>query len=157
MKTIRQEMNAMKKAIGLIVMLALLGCACSDDQLEKLTVEFRIAETEPAEGLTEMTFESTGEKYYLHDEIVLTNEDIVLAEADQTDFGSIISVTLTSDGAERLAQVTGDNISKHMGIVVDSKLVSCPRINAQISGNKAQIIGDFSEEEANRIATGITE
>jgi preprotein translocase subunit SecD len=156
MQIIRQEMKIMRKAIGLIIVLGLVGCASLDKQPE-VTVEFRLAETEPAEGLTEMTFESTGEKFYLHDEVVLTNADIVLAEADKSDFGSIVNVTLTSDGAEKLAQVTGNNISKHMGIVVDGELVSCPRINAQISGGEAQIIGNLTEEEAERIATGITQ
>jgi preprotein translocase subunit SecD len=157
MQTIEQEMNIMRKAIGLIIMLGLVGCASLDKQPGEVTVEFRLAETESAEGLTEMTFEFTGEKFYLHDETVLSNDDVVLASVSKGDFWPVIDVTLTSDGAERFAQVTGDNISKHMAIVVGGELVSCPKINAQILGGRAQITGDFTEEEAKRIATGITQ
>ena len=156
MQTFEQDMNMIKRAIGLFIVLGLVGCASLDKQPERVTIEFRLAETEPAEGLTEMTFEFTGEKFYLHDEIVLSNDDVILAAVSKGEFWPVIDLTLTRAAAERFAHVTGDNISKRMGIVVDGKLVSAPTIMAQIPNGRAQITGDFTEDEAKRIASGIT-
>jgi len=50
----------------------------------------------------------------------------------------------------QFSKVTGDNIKRRMGIVLNGRLVSAPMINATIAGGKAIITGDFPEKEAYR-------
>lgn len=48
-----------------------------------------------------------------------------------------------------------NNVGKIAAIIVDNKLVSAPRINAQIRNGKLIITGFFNHEEALKIADGI--
>jgi preprotein translocase subunit SecD len=120
-----------------------------------MAVEFHLAQTEPGEGLTEMTFEPTGEKVYLHDEVLIDHTDIASAEAIQWQGEEAIDLTFTEPGRMKLARVTGQHVTERMGMVVDGRLLSAPRINAAITQGRAVIIGALTEEEARRIAAGI--
>jgi len=143
----------MKRTIGLIILLALLGCA----QQSGVTVEFRLAETEPAEGLTLMTCTASGESFYLHDEILLSNADIESASPDSWDGRPTVALTFTEAGREKFARLTEENIGGRVGMLVDGELVTAPVIRAPILEGKAVINGDFTEEEATRIAAGIVQ
>ena len=141
----------MKRTIGLIILLALLPCA----QQSGVTVEFRLAETEPAEGLTLIVCTASGESFYLHDEVLLSNADIESASPGSWEGRPTVALIFTEDGREKFARLTGDNIGGRVGILVDGELVTAPVIRAPILEGKAVINGDFTEEEAKRIAAGI--
>jgi preprotein translocase subunit SecD len=145
----------MKKLAFLIIILSLLGCAGPEEKSEKVAVEFRLAEIEPDEGLTEMTISGSEEKFYLHDEVLLTNADIAFALASSWENRPVVELTLTQPGGDKFARITRDNIGRRIGILVDGKLINVPIIRAPIEQGKAIIDGNFSEEEANRIASGI--
>ncbi len=51
-------------------------------------------------------------------------------------------------GAKKFADVTGANVGRNLGIVLDGKLYSAPRINDRIPGGNAQITGKFTQREA---------
>ncbi|HLP08106.1 MAG TPA: protein translocase subunit SecD [Opitutaceae bacterium] len=51
-------------------------------------------------------------------------------------------------GAKKFADVTGANVGRLLGIVLDGKLYSAPRINDRIGGGSAQITGRFTQREA---------
>ena len=136
----------------LITALYALHCARGP---EPMAVEFRLARTEPGEGLTEMTFDPTGEKFYLDDEVLIDNRDIAAAAATEWQGEHVIELTFTEPGKEKLARVTGQNVTERMGMVVDGRLLSAPRINAAITQGRAIIIGALTEEEARRLAAGI--
>jgi len=139
-------------ALSLIVALCVLHCS---EGPRPMAVEFRLAQTEPGEGLTEMTFDPTGEKLYLHDEVLIDNTDISSAEATEWEGEYVVDLTFTEPGREKLARVTGQHITERMGMVVDGRLLSAPRINAAITQGRAVIVGALTEEEAKRIAAGI--
>lgn len=148
----------MGKVFSAIAILTLLACAGQKEewqQPQRVAAEFRLAETEPADGLTETVFSFTGEKFYLHDEVVISNEDILLASVAMGTDWPIINVTLTREAAERFADVTASNVTGHMGILIDGRLVSVPKINAVVPDGVVQISFDCTEEEAERIADGI--
>jgi SecD/SecF fusion protein len=142
----------MKTLLGLMVMLALLGCT---QQPGPVTVEFRLAETEPGEGLAEVTIDQTGEKFYLHDEVLISNADIASASVTMWNQRPAVDVILTEAGREKFARLTRENLKRRVGMLVDGKLASAPIINAPILEGRAIINGDFSEKEARRIAEGI--
>jgi preprotein translocase subunit SecD len=137
----------------LIVCLVAVGCS-SDD---RVTVEFRLAGTEPAEGLTEVVLSFTGERFYLHDEVLLSDEDISRASATLHNNQHAVDVVLTSAGREKWATATKENVGKRVAMIVNGRLISAPRINAPILKGRAVLMGDFSKEEALRIAEGLTQ
>jgi hypothetical protein len=63
-------------AVALLV-LVIFGCS----KPERVTLEFRIAEEQPAPGLTEMKATMGGRAFYLHDEIAMSEADVDSAVA----------------------------------------------------------------------------
>ncbi|MBK8478437.1 MAG: protein translocase subunit SecD [Opitutaceae bacterium] len=63
-----------------------------------------------------------------------------------------IRLQFNDAGAKRFADVTGANVGRLLGIVLDGKLYSAPRINDRIGGGSAQITGQFSQREAVELA-----
>ena len=145
----------MKKVAFLIAILFLFGCGGADKKPEMMRVEFRLAETEPAEGLTQMAIPGLEEKFYLQDEVLLSNEDIAFAFPVKRRDHSVIELTLTQAGTDKFAQITRENIGKRIGVLIDGKLVMAPTIRAPILEGKAIIDGNFSEEQADKIANSI--
>jgi preprotein translocase subunit SecD len=118
-------------------------------------VEVRRAESKPAEGLTEAKVAGTEEKIYLHKEVELSNDDIASAKAatDQSK-AYVVDVELTKEGRQKLARVTKEHQGKPLAILVDGKVVAAPVVRDEVVGN-ARISGNFTKEEAERIANGI--
>lgn len=134
----------------------LVGFAlCSAAWPEVLSVQFRLGENEPGKDLEEMTVSGTDRKIYLHKESVLSNADIKMASAQITKTGVGVGVTFTEAGGKKLAEITKDNVGKILGVVVDGKLIMAPVIRVPITGGKGFIEGNFTLEEAKRIAKGI--
>jgi preprotein translocase subunit SecD len=142
----------MKKAWIVILILFCIGCAKGP---EPLTIEFRLAQLEPEDGLTEMTFAATGETYYLHDEVLLDDSDLSAAKAIDWQGETVVDLTFNEAGKQKLERVTGEHVTKRLGMVVGGKLLSAPVINAPITQGRAVIAGRLTPEEAQRIASGI--
>ena len=118
-------------------------------------VEVRRAESKPAEGLTEAKVEGTDQKVYLHKEVELSNEDIAGAKAvTDPSKANVVDVELTKEGQKKLARLTKDHQGKPLAILVDGKVVAAPVVRDEITGH-ARISGNFTKEEAERIAKGI--
>jgi len=118
--------------------------------------EVRLAETQPAAGLREVTIAGSGDVIYLHDEVVVTNDDIshsrVIDGNDPSHFG--VAVTFTAAGAEKMQRATAAHLGSPVAILIDGDVVAAPRIRAPIEGS-AVITGNFTRAEAQRIADGM--
>ncbi len=68
---------------------------------------------------------------------------------------SQINFSLTPNGKEEFAEITGQNIGKRLAIVIDGQLITAPVIQSAITGGKGQITGDFTEQEAKDLAAKI--
>lgn len=66
-----------------------------------------------------------------------------------------INLDMTNKGGRIWSQMTGSNVGKYITITLDRKVFSCPLVNEQITGNRTQISGAFSKEEAEKLAAGI--
>ena len=127
------------------------------DEKPHVKIEFRLAETAPAEGLTEATEAGTKNKVYLHKTAELTNSDIDrAAPAKDANGNPVVELSFTKDGAKKMAKMTGDNINKSLAILVDGKVILAPRIKAQIS-ERAIIDGRFTNEEAAKLIKRIND
>jgi preprotein translocase subunit SecD len=142
----------LKHLIAAIIFLSILF-GCSEN--EKATLEFRIAEDEPAADLTEMVFGPTGETFYLHNEILVKQQDVESAGVVNQQKRPAIELILTSEGAKKFERLTAQNIGKRCGMILNGKLLSAPIIRDTISGGHAIISGIFTESEAEDIAKGL--
>jgi hypothetical protein len=75
------------------------------DDPKKPKLEFRRAETKPADGLTEATVPGQKDKIYLHKEFELTEADVAEASVGvDTKFNPCIDIVFTKAGAEKMAK-----------------------------------------------------
>lgn len=68
-----------------------------------------------------------------------------------------INVELSDEGKELFAAVTKENLNKRLAIVMNGQLYAAPVIRSEITDGKAQITGNFTEEEAQQLAAKINE
>jgi preprotein translocase subunit SecD len=64
----------------------------------------------------------------------------------------IVSFRFNARGTRRFAHITADNIGRPFAVVIDDQVVSAPVIREPITGGSGQISGNFTLEDANRIA-----
>ena len=66
--------------------------------------------------------------------------------------GTVVSMTMNSEGARDWARITQRNIGHPVAIVLDDLVYSYPNIRTAIEGGRSQITGDFTVEEAQDLA-----
>lgn len=117
--------------------------------------EVRLAEENPASGLREATV-AAGRTIYLHDDIVVTNDDIVRAQVipgdSATAFG--VAVSFSPEGARKMMRATADHSGRPMAILIDGQVVAASTVRGSI-GASAVVNGSFTRAEAERIVEGI--
>jgi preprotein translocase subunit SecD len=121
-----------------------------------LRFEVRLAEDQPAAGLFAARVTGTDRVVYLHQETIVTNDDIaqsgVVAGSGPSRFG--IEVLFTTAGAEKMRRATAGHIGKPVAVLIDGEVVMAPVLRSPI-GASAVISGDFTRAEAERIVEGI--
>jgi len=130
-----------------VAVFACLGCS----KQNSITLQFRIAEENPGPGLTKFVAEPSGTPLYLHEPFV-SEADVDSTAVVTLEGQTGIAVLLTPEGAQKLEQVTEQNVGKRCAIVLNGKLVSSPRILDPIRGGRAVITADFTEAQAQDIA-----
>ncbi len=95
----------------------------------------------------------------LEDKPSMTSKDILevkkvyRSDNDQPE----ISIVFTKDGARKFYLLTKENIGKPIAIVISKRIVSMPTVNSEIIGGKANVSGDFSEEEIDKMIESLKE
>ena len=148
----------MKQLLLLVCVAALAGCGGAETDVQKVALEMRLVETSPGEGLTEMTMTAWGrsEILYAHDEVLMTGDDVESASLTEWNGFPAVELKFTAEGASKLAGITGANVGRQMGMIVNGALMTAPLIRAPIDGGVAVINGEFTEEEAKRVAAGLS-
>jgi preprotein translocase subunit SecD len=84
----------------------------------------------------------------------LTGADLTEAKVvfDRNTGKPAVSLTFTQEGGDKFAEITGKNVGKRVAILLDNQLVSAPVVQEKITGGQAQITGNFSLEEAKKMA-----
>ena len=145
----------MKAMIGLLFLTALVSCSVKKSNSEYIKFELRLAQSTPDSNLVEMMIYNSDEKFFVHDSVYLTNNNIDATEIIDWQTQPKIKVILNEEGKEKFSQFTGKYAGKNAAIVVNNQLISVPRINAQITKGVLLIAGFFDHEEAQSIAAGI--
>ena len=109
------------------------------------------------------TIEDDGRRNYdlISTKVEMTGNGVKNAMVGRTYFGQSeiqleIQLEFNSEGAKQFGKITTDNVGKRLGIVLDGQLYAAPYLNEPILGGRAQITGNFTEEEAKEIAAGLT-
>jgi preprotein translocase subunit SecD len=118
--------------------------------------EVRLAEETAAPGLIEAKIAGSDRTIYLHQEIVVSNGDIASAQLLPARTGSqfVVGVTFTAEGARKMAAATQNHIGKPVAILVDDEVVMAPTVRSAIGG-AAEINGNYTKEQAERIVNGL--
>lgn len=92
--------------------------------------------------------------YVLEKEAQLTGE--VVSDAapnfDPQTGKPMVSMSMTKDGADKWADITGKNIKKRIAIVLDSSVYSAPTVQGRIPGGSSSISGSSDVKEASLLA-----
>jgi len=144
--------------LAFIFTTALTAAGLSGDQAEKHKFEIRLASDQKVKGW-EMVPGPGPEKTFvwISPEVALTNRDVARAYPDRTTEGKpCVGVLLTEDGALKLARLTKSHVHELLAIMIDGRVTIAPKIRAEITGGRAIIEGNFTEEEVVSIAVGLS-
>lgn len=123
---------------------------------EAVRFEVRLADESFSPGLREARVQGSGALVYLHQEIIVTNDDIsdsrITAGDTPSRFG--VAVAFTAAGAEKMRQATAGHVGGLIAVLIDGEVVLAPRLRSPIS-ESAVITGDYTRAEAERIANGM--
>ena len=143
------------KTFYIFLTVILFSCTAKKSNNEVLNFELRLAQTDPDTSLKEMVFYNTQEKFFVHDSVYLTNKEIVSTDIIDWQTQPKVHVRLNEAGRKNFAEFTKNYVGKNAAMIVDNKLMSAPRIQAQITKGELLIVGFFDHEEAQSIAKGI--
>ena len=87
----------------------------------------------------------------------IQGDSLVNAQAgvDPQDNSNIVNIQFDSQGGQRFAQLTTQNVGKPFAIILDGEVLSAPNINEPILGGSASISGGFTTETANNLAISL--
>lgn len=119
-------------------------------------LEFRLVDA-GAKGMNAETRQlrsKEGGNVTVEDEILMTGDTISNAriEFDPHTAQVQVLVEFNSVGAQLFDRITTENVGRQLAIVLDGVVQSAPRIEERIGGGHAQIHGNFTTEEAHRLA-----
>ncbi|MDR1565018.1 MAG: SecD/SecF family protein translocase subunit [Oscillospiraceae bacterium] len=93
--------------------------------------------------------------------VVLTGKDIdsafssIQQESSTSASANVVSLELKESGKAKFAEATGRLVNQQISIWLDSKMLSAPSVNQQISDGKAIITGNFTAATAKKLADQI--
>jgi hypothetical protein len=116
--------------------------------------EVRLAEERQTAGLREARVAGSDRVVYLHDEAIVTNDDIAQSHVVQEGARFAVDVQFNAAGALKMRQATASHVGKPLAILIDGVVVMAPVLRTPIS-TSALVNGDFSKADADRIVNGI--
>jgi TonB family protein len=132
-------------------------------------LEIRLAETDPASGLSQAAVAGSDREIYVHASALATSADVTSAGVIEwngtatpvTPRGSAgraisafaVAVRFTDTAAARLAAATGVHLGRPIAILVDGRVISAPVLRSAIGD--AGVISGLSEVEARALAEAL--
>lgn len=74
---------------------------------------------------------------------------------DQTTFQPTVAIQFNDEGSRIFGELTEKNVGRILAIYIDQVPISTPVVQEKISGGRAQITGDFTVEEAQRLVRNL--
>ena len=67
----------------------------------------------------------------------------------------VVAVQFGREGTQRLAGITGDHVGQRLAMMLDERFYCAPVINEAIVEGSAVIAGNFTEDQADAVATAL--
>jgi protein-export membrane protein SecD len=102
-----------------------------------------------------VTCSQDGTEVYLLDTSIIDGEEVADATSGlRAQSGEyVVSLEFTAAAAQKWADFTDENVGTQVAFVLDTEVVSAPRIQESITDGHTQISGSFTEQSANDLAT----
>jgi len=144
--------------LAVIFTTALTAAGLSADQTVKHTFDVRLASYQKVEGWEKVPGPGPlNTPVWISPEFALTNRDVVRAYVDRSPDGKpCVGILFNEEGALKQARLTKSHIGELLAIILDGRVISAPMIAAEITGGRAMIFGNFTEEEVGSIAKGLS-
>ena len=131
------------------------------------TLEIRLAEEEPAATLVEAAVVNSDKKVYLHQEAVITSEDMIDVRVvpDGEHFADFNLGILFTRRAANITVAAETHVGKPIAILVNGTVVAVPTLRGIVLAGpplgaaipqSALIVGGFTKERADEIAAVLT-
>ena len=154
------------------VCLLSFGCGSPGTEFQRsgtpaLKLEVRRASTETVEGWEAATRSATQEPLFLSPQQELSNDDVASTGVQQGDSGNWQIVVRLNDAAKKkfaelsAELVDAENVqtrgftSKRLAVLVDGEVTFAPVVREPITHGVIYLSGEFTEQDACRIAKGI--
>jgi preprotein translocase subunit SecD len=125
------------------------------ENVRRVFLEMRLAEGEPVRGLTfEATVKGSGKKVHLHYATLIANGDVADARVVESSGRYDVAVTLSPDGAEKIADATSRHVGRPLAIILDGEVVAVLTVRKAL-GREVGISAGFTQVEATRIVAGL--
>ena len=135
---------------------AILWSVFNSNLQAAIRFEVRMAESGPAPGLQKAKVADSDRYVYLHNEVIVSNNDIasvqVVEAGGPSQYG--ISVKLNAAGADKMRQATEAHIGKPLAILLDGQVMMAPVVRDAVGGS-AMLTGHYTKPEAQRVADRI--
>ena len=144
--------------LAVIFTTALTAARLSCGQTGNHEFEVRLASYEKVEGWERVPGPEPGKTpVWISREVALTNGDVALAFTDRTPEGKpCVGILFTEDGALKQTRLTRSHIGENVAVILDGRVTMVIKIAAEITGGRAMIFGNFTEEETESIAEGLS-
>ncbi|WP_322576203.1 protein translocase subunit SecD [Fodinibius sp.] len=133
-------------------------------QLEGLNINEGTSEGETTEGEssegsqngTTAELELSPEDLYEKTELTGRYVKSASVQFDQTTGEPIVNIRFNSEGRDLFAEITRDNVGEVLAIFLDGEVISTPVIREEIPTGEAVISGQFTPEEARKLARDLS-
>ena len=139
----------------LFLLIISLSCDSKHDEKGSTIFQLRPVQESYDTDLQIMTINNSEKKFFIHDSVLLDNNDIASASVVEFECRSVVEVNLTKSGGEKFYDITQKYIGRRLGMIVNEKLIAAPMVRAKITKGVLIIDGHFSQKEAQKIAQGI--
>ena len=117
-----------------------------------VSIEFHLVKDVPEEGFS-LVYQDGTETLYLSSKPEMSNEDISGFSRYKGVYGDDeVGILFTEKGAEKLTQVTAQNIGHKVAILLNKELIAAPVIKQPIKGGKAALsFGNQKDEKTKKL------
>ena len=152
----------MKKLLALLIACFLASATTGADSSASPVFQIRLVLDAPSADSDQMPLITKRENtpanvLNVQRTILLDQTALKSARANTDALGHpIIDIVFSEKGTKEFAEITRRNIRKRLAIIIGGKLYQAPVLRTEITGGKAQISGNFSQEEAKVFAKEIS-
>jgi preprotein translocase subunit SecD len=118
-------------------------------------MEFRlVADASDSPADVETLKEKQGGEIQVEKRVMVSGEDLTDAQPgfDSRTGEADVNFRFNLRGGQKFGQVTSENVGRPFAIVLDSVVISAPRILGPITGGSGQITGNFTVEQADELS-----